>query len=260
MMSMSKHTITAVPFKKLRRWQPAPLPGGPTGQAHQPNGHAPYGTPRPHVDDNASQSEANCVHEAARQQGHAQGYQEGYARGLEEGTHDGHRIGHTAGYDAGYAEGHSAGQAHAQQEAQRLAHLTNTCADALHTLEAELGNQLVELALHIAQKVLQSTLEAHPRHITDLVGQILHLNTNDQALLTLRVHPADEAALRPYLESLNTVQRWCIVPDPSLERGDCIAETSASSIDATLATRWERVTSSLGYPLPWITQADHAKN
>lgn len=260
MTSMSKHTTTAEHLKKWRRWQPAPLPGGPTGDVGRLNGHAPCETPEPHLNDDASRSEANRVRETARQQGQAQGYQEGYAQGLEEGTRDGHRNGHSAGYDAGYTEGHSSGQALAQQEAQRLAHLADACADALHTLEAELGHQLVEFALHIAQHILQSTLTTQPGHITDLVGQILRVNANDQALLTLRIHPDDEAALRPYLESRSTVQRWCIVPDPTLERGDCIAETSASSIDATLAKRWERATSSLGYTLPWIAQADHAKS
>lgn len=259
MMSMSEHAVTGEAPRVWQRWQPAPLPEHHSEKSQEPGACSPRDTCRLLVDVDADHAERSSLHEAARQQGYAQGYQEGYAQGLKEGAQAGRLAGHSAGYEAGNAEGRSDGQALAQQEARRLQYLANACAEALYTLEADLSHQLVELALHIAQKVLQSSLAAHPGHITDLVGQLLRLNTDDQAVLALRIHPDDEAVLRPYLECAHSARRWRIVPQPTLERGDCIAETVAGSIDATLATRWQRVISSLGHTLPWMTQADHAE-
>ena len=37
-----------------------------------------------------------------------------------------------------------------------------------------------------------------------------------------------------------------LLADASIERGGCLAETVLGNIDATLQTRWERVTSALG--------------
>lgn len=259
-MNMSEHARTLSSTLTWRRWEPPALPEHHVAGPDRADSQSSDQLARPQVDPEAQRSELDDLREAARQQGYALGYQEGHAQGLEQGTEAGRQAGHSAGYEDGKAEGLSAGQAMAQTQARRFECLADTCAASIHALETETGRQIVELALHIAQKVLQSALNTDPGHIIGLVDEVLRTNTDDQALLTLRLHPDDEATLRPYLESINPLQRWRIVSEPSLERGDCIAETVAGSIDATLATRWKRVTSSLGYDVPWKNQAGHAED
>lgn len=261
-MNMSDCVYTKPVPAAWQRWQPAPLPLRHADAACTPAPVQPDADAVPRYDTdtntNADYAELARLREHAQQQGYAEGYREGHEQGLEEGSKAGHR----AGYKEGLAQGCSAGEAQARDQVRRLEHVADRCAQAISTLEAQIGPQLVALALRVAEQVLQSTLTTQPEHLNDLVSHILRFNANsdDQTLLTLRIHPSDEAVLRPYLEQKPPGQRWRIMPDPTLEPGDCVAETATGSIDATLATRWERITSSLGHKLPWPPQVRNAAN
>ena len=54
--------------------------------------------------------------------------------------------------------------------------------------------------------------------------------------------------VRQYLDKEPGVGLWRLLPDPEITPGGCIAETALGDIDATLETRWKRVTAALGYP------------
>src|SRR5690606_13340423 len=82
--------------------------------------------------------------------------------------------------------------------------------------------------------------------ILDLVRDITHLDTSKEAILKLRVHPDDLDLVDQYLQHDIGVSHWRLLADASIERGGCLAETVLGNIDATLQTRWERVTSALG--------------
>ncbi|WP_353151383.1 flagellar assembly protein FliH [Pollutimonas bauzanensis] len=192
-------------------------------------------------------AEIQRAREAAQLRAHAEGYASGHAQGLAAGTEEGRKAGHELGYEAGFEAGHTAGRERVQQEAAHLQSAAKNCADALASIEAEMGQAMIALSIRIAEQVLRSTLDAHPEKILDLVRDITHLDSNKETILKLRLNPADLDLVDQYLQHDLDVSHWRLLSDESIERGGCLAETVLGNIDATLQTRWQRVTSALGH-------------
>ncbi|UYO94977.1 flagellar assembly protein FliH [Pollutimonas sp. M17] len=191
--------------------------------------------------------EIQRLHDAALASGQAEGYAAGHTQGLEAGTDEGYKAGHQQGYEAGFAAGHASGREQAQQETAQLHALAQECAASIASIEAEMGQALISLAIKIAEQVLRSTLDAQPEKILDVVRDVTQLDIGREAMLTLRVNPADLELVQAYLQADPGASKWRLAPDASIARGGCIAETALGSIDATLQTRWLRVTSALGH-------------
>ncbi len=191
-------------------------------------------------------AEVQRLRDAAQLSGHAEGYATGHAQGLAAGKEEGHKTGHEEGYAAGFEAGLASGRERGQHEIAQLHELANASAAALTAVDEEMGQALISLSIRIAEQVLRSTLDAQPEKILDLVRDITHLDTSKEAILKLRVHPDDLNLVDQYLQHDIGVSHWRLLADASIERGGCLAETVLGNIDATLQTRWERVTSALG--------------
>jgi len=200
-----------------------------------------------------------AVREAARlagwsegqQQGYEQGHSEGYAAGLTQGTEVGRAEGHSEGYAAGLVEG----QALAREHAEHLKALADELARSLRDLEEDVGQGLITLALDIARHVVGDTLAQHPEALIHSVRQVMQADPAAAAPLRLWVHPDDLALVNGYLADELNDSDWHVLSDATLSRGGCRAETAFGAIDATLETRWRRVSASLGRASDWERKA-----
>lgn len=165
--------------------------------------------------------------------------------------------GHEAGFDAGYADGAAAGRAEAlaaataEQAAITQAHARRLAA-VLEAAEAQIDEALSGVTA-IAEATARVTTSAVLTLAEAVVGRELALATNPgrdaiaRALaitpegvdLTLRLHPDDAALLEP--EDLPGGTSVRVVPDPTVARGDCLADTGWSHIDARISTALDRV-------------------
>ncbi len=118
--------------------------------------------------------------------------------------------------------------------------------DAAKAIEADIGQELITLAVRIAEQVLHRTLKTEPEALLALVDDILKLDTGKSAVLQLYVNPDDQALVRDYLRDNPDASMWRVLPDETITRGGCKARTALGDIDATLEKRWERVVSSIG--------------
>lgn len=177
-----------------------------------------------------------------------QAYDKGYAEGFASGKAEGLAAGHAEGHQQGLAQATGQMQEASKQHAAHLATLFNSCSNALQTLEADVGQQLIDLAIGIAQQVLRTRLHHHPETLAALVEDIIASENPQGSQLRIRVHPDAISLLQPFLESRSssTPGNWLLVADPSLQAGDCIAESAQGAIDARLDTRWQRVIATLG--------------
>lgn len=231
------------PDTRWQRWMPDSL-------------DAPVQAPEPEPEEDpipdAAQIRAEIEHLklTAQKLGHAEGYSAGHTQGMQQGIKEGLEQGQQQGYDSGFAAGHSAGMKQADQELAQLHAVAQSAAESIARLESDMGQALIQFAVHIAEQVLHSTLALQPQVVIDVVRDILRMDTHNSALLTLRVHPHDYHLVYAYLETDPAAGNWRLLADETLRRGDCLAETPLGTIDATLATRWQRVTAALGHPLP----------
>ena len=95
----------------------------------------------------------------------------------------------------------------------------------------------LELALGVAQEVLQRELAVAEQPGLDALRRALAPVRPDHAVV-VRMNPADRAQLDPSALDGRTVT---LVDDPSLARGEAVAETDDELVDATVSSALARV-------------------
>lgn len=189
------------------------------------------------------------LRERAHQEGHDKGYSTGHTEGLTQGIEEGRKQGHEEGYQAGFEAGHTEGREQARKEAEHLAALAQACAASLRQIEADVGQELITLAVRIAEQVVHRTVRTEPETLLAVVDDILRMDTGKSALLQLFVHPDDLELVNHYLKDNPDTRQWRVLADDTITPGGCKARTALGDIDATLEKRWERVISAIGGPL-----------
>jgi flagellar assembly protein FliH len=110
--------------------------------------------------------------------------------------------------------------------------------------QAHWETQGIRLATAIAERVIRRELSQHPQITLDLMREALELAAGSPRI-TLRVNPADHAALGDHVTQLITqlgrVGDTQIVPDPGVTPGGCRIETQYGSIDQQLETQLARI-------------------
>ena len=164
-----------------------------------------------------------------RKEARAAGEAEGRAAGLAEGR----QVGHT--------EGLATGLAAASVHAERLRALARSLPEALRGAEAELAETVLALTLDVARQVVHRTYQAEPEWVLPLVRDLLHAEPALRGEPRLLLHPDDLALVKNSLGSESEAAGWQLRADDSLARGGCRVQSATGELDASLATRWERV-------------------
>lgn len=157
--------------------------------------------------------------------------------------------GRAEGLKQGYDEGYQQGQAKAREEAARLSATATALESAFAGLEQEVAEDLLALSIELSRQVLRHELTAQPDALLDVVRQALAQMPHQHAAIYL--HPDDASLARSYLGDQLAHAGHRIHEDAQLSRGDCIIEAGGSQLDATVATRWQRVIESLGLEASW---------
>jgi flagellar biosynthesis/type III secretory pathway protein FliH len=148
------------------------------------------------------------------------------------------------GYNVGFEQGHAAGMAAAEESmAQSIQRLTALVA-GIHENHAAFfrvaERQVVDLALQIAQKVVEREVENMPDMAINIIRAALE-EMDARTAVRVRVNPADEELLR---------RRWSQVVPPSIgadrvalqadervQSGGAIIETTHGQVDAQLESK-----------------------
>lgn len=165
----------------------------------------------------------------------------GFAKGVADGRQKGH------------AEGLAAGKAEAVAEwRERLGKIAETLGEALARFEADRERMLFEarqdvltLALVIAQKVIRRSVETDPTIVADQLAAALGTLCKPTSVI-IAVHPDDERIASEVLPGLVSqiaaAQHAELVIDPALGRGSCVVRTAGGGvIDASIRTQLERI-------------------
>lgn len=167
-----------------------------------------------------------------------------------------------AGFEAGKAEGHSQGLSEGQEQGktevvaqfdavwQPLEELAKSFAGELARFETELSGHLLKVAFELAQKLTVAQITLAPDVIRSVLMEAMAEWPEELARARVRVNPADLAVVRAMLEADAPQTVWQWVEDPSIERGGCIIDTKAVSMDLTLERRREALASALGLAPP----------
>ncbi|TAJ83663.1 MAG: flagellar assembly protein FliH [Gallionellaceae bacterium] len=152
------------------------------------------------------------------------------------------------GFQAGYAEGAQK----AALETQRLAALVASMEQALQNVDRQVAQSLLDLALELAQQMLHQALKVNPELLLEVIraaiASLPHFNPGAHIVL----HPDDAKIVRERMGEQLAHSGWKIFEDAHLTRGGARVETAHSQIDATVETRWHRISANLGQESSWL--------
>jgi len=168
-----------------------------------------------------------------REQAHQEGYAAGYADAQE------------SGYAAGREQGFKQGLMEAQAEAAVLRNLSNSFVTAVRAADAEIAESLLTLAFDIARQVVCQNIVIDPTSMITVARQLIETEPALSGGQHLIVNPADLPVIEAYLRDELASDGWTVRADPAIERGGCRAYAATGEIDATLQTRWERVSAAI---------------
>lgn len=108
--------------------------------------------------------------------------------------------------------------------------------------------EMVRLALTIAEKLIGRALETDPELVLYITAQAIE-SVRNQRELVLRVNPADAQLLRnsrkKLMDMLGRSKEIAVREDPEVERGGCVIETENGTVDAQLSTQLKMLESAL---------------
>ncbi len=164
-----------------------------------------------------------------------------------------HQQAHQDGYQAGLREGRQ----RAMAQVERFVALGNAFAAESAELDQILAQQLLDVALAVAQQMLRSALTVKP----DLILPVMQEAIRSLPVLgqerRVSLNPQDAALARELAGESLTLAGWTIVEDAGVARGGCVVSCSHGEVDATLDARWRQVVGALGRDQGWLVQDTH---
>jgi flagellar assembly protein FliH len=167
--------------------------------------------------------------EAAQKQGYAEGFKQGVAQGLQEG-HD---------------EGHASGKAEVDAELTAWYKLSQSFAERLAQADQVVARDVLALALDLTQAMLKSSLELQPELILPIVREALDQLPSVQPPAQMFLNPADAETVKAAFGEELEKDGWRIVADSHMEAGGCRLETPQNIVDASMSTRWHKLTDAM---------------
>lgn len=153
--------------------------------------------------------------------------------------------------EEGYAEGYAQGRVRGESEAARMQAMADGMQAAIRSLEAEVADEVLTLALDIARQVVQDALQAKRELLLPVVREAMRLLPADTRSAQVLLNPADVELVRAHFGEELRVAGWQIVEDHRVQPGGCRITSTNCEVDATLATRWKRALAAIGRSNPW---------
>ncbi|KKO47027.1 flagellar biosynthesis protein [Arsukibacterium ikkense] len=178
------------------------------------------------------------MRQAAYDEGMAQGKEEGFAKGYSEGREQGQQD----GFKQGQAEGKKQGLADASTELDALRAELSVLLDQLQqplaTLDSYVEQELVQLALLMAKAVINTEVKTNPKVILQALQEAVSALPLQSDNVLIKLNPADITSIkRHYTDTELSKRGWQLRPEPLLQQGGCLVETSSSSVDRSLEQR-----------------------
>ncbi|CAB0151053.1 Flagellar assembly protein FliH [Pseudidiomarina piscicola] len=183
------------------------------------------------------QSELKQLREKARAEAFQQGLEQGREQGFTEGYKDGQEQAQKATEEA-FTE-------RCSKTLTPLSSMVEHFNQAVAKLDEQFAESLVQLALTVGKQLAGEALEVHPEQILTLVREILHEDPFIKDRPTLLLHPDDHTLVAEHLATELQQAGWKLRHDERVGRGGCRLVSEHGELDATLETRWQRITEQL---------------
>lgn len=174
-----------------------------------------------------------------------QAYDEAFAQGKAEGFQQGYDQGYDKGYEEGSQKGYDEGLGALNQKVSTFANLMETLSEPFKTLDEEVENELIKLAIAIAAQIIRREIKMDAGQVVAAVREAIKVLPLSSQKTSLHLHPEDAELVRSALSLDDLSPSWAIVEDPIITRGGCKVYTDVSHIDASIENRLAAVIASV---------------
>lgn len=193
---------------------------------------AAYAAEHPPQPEYPTEEELAAIREAARQQGYNEGFK--------------------AGHEEGMAQALDEQRAATEQVLAPVRDIADNFSAALREADQVISNEVLELALHLAKGMLKSALHVKPELVLPIVREAIEYLPVLQQPALLILNPEDAVVVRESIAEELDKGGWRVIDDPTLERGGCKVDTASNQIDASIQSRWQRLSHALGKDVEWL--------
>ncbi|MTD32924.1 flagellar assembly protein FliH [Paludibacterium denitrificans] len=197
----------------------------------------------------------------------AKGFKQGMDTGYREGYDSGVAAGHKEGFDKGYTDGlkQAADEAKGEVAAaiEELARPLDAMLANLRTLQADyqaaMHKEVIELVGKVARRVIRCELALQPVQLLSLVDETLATMPVVNGEVEVYLNP--EECQRLHELAPERAARWSLIPDSSLEAGECRVKSGNHEADACrqrLESCMEQVKEQLHAPASAPDGKEHA--
>jgi len=144
------------------------------------------------------------------------------------------------GFEDGIRRGREEAAIPLQQTLDRLGETLRELALLKRKIRNEAEQELVQLSLAIARRILYRELATDPESIHGIVHAALQKLQNRE-IIRVRVYPEAAAAVRAAFERLPNAAAVEIVADRSLSTGAILFETALGELDASIETQLQEI-------------------
>lgn len=147
-------------------------------------------------------------------------------------------------YQAGVKEGQTAAQREHETVVrpliERLTETLAAFAELRTRMRRESEQEVVELSIAIAKRVLHRELTLDPETVRGLVKVALE-RVGSRELKRVRVHPSHASLLQALVEKACPDRSVELVTDPAMGPGDVVFETERGDLDASVDSQLEEI-------------------
>jgi flagellar assembly protein FliH len=151
-------------------------------------------------------------------------------------------------YEKGYAEGREKGYASGQDEIDRLIRRLHVIIDKAIEKRNEIiddsENQLIDMVLLIARKVIKVISENQRNVVINNVIQSLRkLKSRGDVVVRVNLEDLQLATehAREFVEKIENVKTVTVMEDSTVDRGGCVIETDFGQIDARISSQLHEI-------------------
>jgi flagellar assembly protein FliH len=168
--------------------------------------------------------------QAALADGYRQGQREGYEAGLDQGRADGFPVGQSEGLQRGIEEGRTMALGQFDELSKPIDAMLRSLKKLKLDMRAAQRKEVVDLVGKIARQVIRAELALQPVQLLTLVEEALSVMPPSRDAVEVFLNPEE---LRRVLElDPKRAKKWTLLPDPSLEPGECRVRSGDNEVDA----------------------------
>lgn len=153
---------------------------------------------------------------------------------IDEWRKQAEQEGHQEGFEKGRQAGLQKGLEQARQTQQLLQTMVSHFSEPFKELDAALDQQIMSLAVTLAQQIVRREIRLDPGQIIPLIRETLLLLPAGSNHVKIHCHPEDVKLVREALSLDEEAQAWKLFDDLAIARGGCQVISEFSRIDASL--------------------------